>query len=102
MIAWPHPDTDWADLLETAEVTYRALARAILEVENLLVVCRDPNHAEQIRAGLAITGAELSRLHFASAPYNDTWARDFGPLTVQRDGKPVLLDFTFNGWGNKF
>lgn len=102
MIAWPHADTDWVDLLETAEFTYRALARAILEVENLLVVCRDPAHAEKIRAELAITGAELARLHFACAPYNDTWARDFGPLTVLRDGKPVLLDFTFNGWGNKF
>jgi agmatine deiminase len=33
---------------------------------------------------------------------NDTWARDFGPITICENGKPVLLDFTFTGWGGKF
>ena len=32
----------------------------------------------------------------------DTWARDFGPITIEEDGKPVLLDFTFTGWGGKY
>ncbi len=35
-------------------------------------------------------------------PTNDTWARDFGPITIEEDGRPVLLDFTFTGWGGKF
>jgi agmatine deiminase len=33
---------------------------------------------------------------------NDTWARDFGPITVEDEGRPLLLDFGFNGWGLKF
>ena len=33
---------------------------------------------------------------------NDSWARDHGPITVLHDGKPLLLNFTFNAWGNKF
>lgn len=33
---------------------------------------------------------------------NDTWARDYGPITVMDGGKPRLLDFTFNGWGLKY
>ena len=33
---------------------------------------------------------------------NDTWARDFGALTVEVDGSLYLLDFKFNGWGLKF
>ncbi len=44
----------------------------------------------------------LRRVHFVQMPYNDTWARDFGFITVIRDGKPLLLDFTFNAWGGKF
>ncbi len=39
---------------------------------------------------------------YAELPSNDTWARDHGPLTVFIDNKPVLYDFTFNGWGGKF
>jgi hypothetical protein len=35
-------------------------------------------------------------------PTNDTWARDHGGITVLEDGKPVVYDFTFNGWGMKF
>ena len=33
---------------------------------------------------------------------NDTWARDHGGITVFEDGRPVVCDFTFNGWGMKF
>ena len=33
---------------------------------------------------------------------NDTWARDFGPVTVFEGERPVMLDFGFNGWGLKF
>jgi agmatine/peptidylarginine deiminase len=35
-------------------------------------------------------------------PLNDTWARDHGAITVIEKGKPVLLNFRFNGWGMKF
>jgi agmatine/peptidylarginine deiminase len=33
---------------------------------------------------------------------NDTWARDHGFITVEEDQQLVLLDFQFNGWGEKF
>jgi agmatine/peptidylarginine deiminase len=33
---------------------------------------------------------------------NDTWIRDFGPITIIKDKKLKLLDFTFNGWGLKY
>ena len=39
---------------------------------------------------------------FAIADSNDTWARDHGPITVLDNNNPRLLDFIFNGWGNKY
>ncbi len=39
---------------------------------------------------------------FAVVASNDTWARDHGPITVLDSGRPKLLDFQFNGWGNKY
>lgn len=113
MIAWPHDGTDWAPILGAAEQTYVALASAILAHEHLLVLCRDVDHETHIRTLLAQHGADLSRLHTRALPYNDTWARDFGPIAVththaaqrERSGSAhglVLLDFRFNGWGGKF
>lgn len=36
-------------------------------------------------------------------PTNDTWIRDYGPLSViSRQNTLQLLDFEFNAWGNKY
>jgi agmatine/peptidylarginine deiminase len=41
--------------------------------------------------------------HLLPFTSNDTWARDHGFITVEEsDGTKVLLDFQFNGWGQKF
>jgi agmatine deiminase len=44
----------------------------------------------------------MDRVYVHALPTNDTWARDFGPITVFQDGAPLLLDYGFNGWGLKF
>lgn len=35
-------------------------------------------------------------------PTDDTWARDFGPITIEENGYKKFIDFQFNGWGLKF
>lgn len=100
MIAWPHPDTDWAYIMARAESTYIALAKAILARENLLILCRDPAHEKHVRALLG--GVDEARLQMRQLGYNDTWARDFGPLTVLSNGQLLIKDFIFTGWGEKF
>ncbi|EQD53639.1 Agmatine deiminase [mine drainage metagenome] len=42
------------------------------------------------------------RVRCIPAPANDIWFRDYGPLTVIEKGAPILLDFSFNGWGGKY
>ncbi|MDE6249807.1 MAG: agmatine deiminase family protein, partial [Paramuribaculum sp.] len=44
------------------------------------------------------------RIIYMETPTNDTWIRDFGPITVELsdDNTPVVVDFQFNGWGLKF
>ena len=41
-------------------------------------------------------------IYFIEIPSNDTWARDHAAITVLNNDQPLLLDFTFNGWGQKF
>lgn len=98
LLAWPHPDTDWADNLTQAETCYTQIVKAIVQHENVLLLCHDAQHQAHIEQVLGKT----DDVHFVQMPYNDTWARDFGFITVMNNGKPRLLDFTFNAWGGKF
>jgi len=101
MLTWPHAQSDWAPWLTEVEPVFVAIARAVTAHERLLVSCLDDAHLAHVRTRLADATIDLGRVDLYALPSNDTWARDHGPLTVLRDGHPVLLDFTFNGWGNK-
>lgn len=96
-LTWPHADTDWAEMLEEVTECFVNIAREILKRENLLIVCVDSDEVE-----VHFSEDELEKITFAEMPTNDTWARDHGGITVFEDGKPVVYDFTFNGWGMKF
>jgi agmatine deiminase len=102
MLTWPHRQGDWADVLEEVEPVFLAIAAAIARRENLLINCIDREQAGRLRQRLADDGVDQSRLFFHLTPSDDTWARDHGPLTVMENGQPLLLDFRFNGWGNKY
>ena len=81
-LTWPHEGTDWATILDEITAVYEKMAREIRKREPLLIV--------------------------DSIPHNDTWARDHGFITIeetsfdQKSKALVLLDFCFNGWGEKF
>lgn len=102
MLTWPHRHSDWQHLLAGVEPVYTEIARAIAEREHLLVVCHDSDHRWHIRQMLEQAGVMLERVIFHCVRTNDTWVRDYGPLTVLRDDQPELLDFTFNAWGDKY
>ena len=103
LIAWPHAGTDWAERLEGVESTYVALAAAVTRFEPLIVVVADTRLREQATARMRDAGVDLSRIRFVELPYDDTWLRDSGPITlVDADNKVLLNDFRFTGWGGKF
>src|SRR5690554_6553899 len=105
MLTWPHPGTDWADILDEVEPVFRHIARTILRFEYLIVSCE---HVIRLQAlerelnGYAIREGLPGRVIAVPAPCNDTWARDHGPITVRTPDGLALLDFQFNAWGGKF
>jgi agmatine/peptidylarginine deiminase len=100
MLAWPHADTDWAPWLEAIERDYVRLAGAIATEVPPLVLCRDAEHREHVAA--LLRGACEHAPILVLAAYNDTWCRDYGPVTVSHAGSMQLLDFQFQGWGSKY
>ncbi len=102
MLTWPHANSSWGPTLAAVEPVFFALAIAIARREALLVVCPDEGKAAAVKAALLGSGIDAGHIVTAVAESNDTWARDHGPITVLDDGEPRILDFRFNGWGNKY
>lgn len=108
LIAWPHAGTDWAERLPTVETTYVALAAAITRFQPLIVVVADTALREHVQSQLRGAGVNLAKVRFVELPYDDTWLRDSGPITLKRGDTAdsgryfQLTDFRFTGWGGKF
>lgn len=102
LLAWPHQDTDWQPWLKSIDDCYRDFATALSRHASVIVLCRDHAHRAHIQQLLDATTANASAIGFVVATYNDTWIRDYGPISILRDGEPQLLNFQFNAWGGKY
>ncbi len=92
-LVFPHKNTDWACCLKEAIKTFSQIAYAIASYEKVLICYEDEETIEHLRHKNFI---------FKKVKNNDTWARDFGALSVRVGEEVRLLDFKFNGWGLKF
>ncbi len=99
MIAWPHAATDWEPMLAEVDECYRNLAKAIFDSGlRLLIVSPEPERVKTFISDIPENSFILFR-----CSTNDTWTRDYGPITVcHPDGVPFVCDFRFDGWGLKF
>ncbi len=107
-LTWPHAGTDWKPYLDDITQTFLKMACEITKRELLLVVTPDKAHTKTQLAKI-LDRDSLLRVIIREIDTNDTWARDHAPLTLtsthQAKGffvKNHLLDFKFNGWGEKF
>jgi len=102
ILTWPHAGTDWHSRLADIEDLYVRIAGTIARYEHLLIICYDTRHQVHVSRQLESGNVELEAVRFAIARTNDTWVRDYGPITVFRNGRLGLHDFTFDGWGGKY
>ena len=113
-LTWPHQDTDWAPILPEITAVYEAMAREIIKRESLLIVAPEDLLPNILSSSCVPSVASVLRPSGSSplvpCPFvsNDTWARDHGFITVEETSSIchhpslILLDFCFNGWGEKF
>ncbi len=98
-MSWPHEGTDWAYMLDDIKPVFAEIIKHISRFERVLLTAP---YAVSAAEYLVKAGVDLSKVTICEIQNNDTWARDFGPITVLFNNKPTLLDFGFNGWGLKF
>ena len=87
-LTWPHIRTDWTPMLDEITTVYHQMAHEIAQRERLLIVAPEDAAYDMLRI---------------VCDTNDTWARDHGFISlVDDEGHRRLLDYRFNGWGEKF
>jgi len=94
-ISWPCRELTWRGQFEDAKKAYSAVIKTIDRFDPVTIVV-DAKTAHEARGRL---GPE-ARLF--EAALDDSWVRDNGPIFVRReDNGLALVNFRFNGWGNK-
>ena len=96
-MAFPHEHTDWGVYEDWGAVTapFVHTAQAIAYYQMVYMLCRDA-------AAIKPLFCSTTNIIFIETDFNDTWTRDYGPLSIEENGQKKLLDFIFNGWGGKF
>lgn len=102
-LTWPRPDGDWESLLSRIEATLERIVLATVRYQQVVISMPDEATCIRVRATFDAYGVPAHKLLLIVAPTDDTWARDHGPISVVDDeGQPLILDYTFTGWGGKF
>lgn len=98
LLALPEQHTDWNYILEEARDQYRRILEAFTSNGVQCVVLT----TDKEEAAALLRDCNMDFLSLIHVKYNDTWTRDYGPITVVRGERRRALDFGFNGWGLKF
>ena len=102
MLTWPHPNSDWAKMLDDIESVYQKIVQHISRFERVLLLCYDESTRERAKRLLNDKNTDIDQVIFMICQTNDVWARDYGPISLHEQDRPILLDFSFNGWGTKY
>lgn len=100
ILSLPFEGTDWNYMLPQIHKCYIDILRALVRHEaNPCLLVPSVDYAVKV-----LPADLFSSISIVEADYNDTWIRDYGPLTLKdrESGALRLADFGFNGWGLKF
>ncbi len=101
-LQWPHSYTYGKEHQTGQEPIWIEMTAALTRGENVHIVAYNTDEQAHIQALLKNAGVDMARVDFYIHRTDDVWARDNGPMFVRnRDGKLLILDFAFNGWGGK-
>ncbi len=94
-VVFPSKQSDWNYCLEEIRQTYVTLVSKTSFFQHSLIICDDIKEAKSYFKN-------INNIDFIELKTDDTWIRDFGVIQVFDDENLINLDFTFNGWGNKY
>ena len=98
LMAYPHQNSDWNYILPEAQNQFDRIINSLLDGGEKLILLSQVDLPRPLENKIKKSGSLILK----DIPYNDTWTRDYGPITIFKNGDMAELDFGFNGWGLKF
>lgn len=101
-LQWPHRH-QYGDEHETRlQDTWVAMTKALATSENVHLIVYSEAQQERVEDLLMENEVNMDKVDFSIYETDDVWVRDNGPIYVKdNNGKLVIQDWGFNGWGNK-
>jgi agmatine deiminase len=116
-LVWPHNRETWPGKFEAILPLYANMVSSIAQFEPVRLMANKETHIREIRTMLRASArtqgydaeATIRRIEIFHLPTNDSWARDHGPIFVNRlatapgnEPSQIALDWRFNSWGQKY
>ncbi len=98
MLTWPYPHGDWQANYGQVETCYWDLLKNISDRLDVWLLYHSSLDVTAFTAQFAERGIKQERIRIFQKNYNDTWIRDYGPLSTSGG----YIKFQFNGWGGKY
>ncbi|MBL7816311.1 MAG: agmatine deiminase family protein [Saprospiraceae bacterium] len=101
-LQWPHEYQYGTTYRNRLDATWVKITKELVSSEKVHLVVYDETAKNRVVGLLNTEGVLLTNIDFKIYPTDDVWARDNGPIYAKdKDGKWVIEDWGFNGWGKK-
>lgn len=101
-LQWPHEHTYGLEYKKELVPIWVTMATELSKDEEVNIIVYDESSKQEVVDMLADEKVDLTKIKFFVYETDDVWVRDNGPIFAHdSQGDLVMLDFGFNGWGEK-
>ncbi len=104
---WPSNRETWPDeRLEKVENVYLNIIEVLHRYEPIILLVNTEVQPSVVEDKLIARKIDQQKVHIYQVPINDVWARDCGPIFIQRiengELQHAITDWEYNAWGEKY
>lgn len=101
-LQWPHEYQYGKTYRNRLDKTWIDMTKALILNEKVHIIVYNQDEQQRVIKLLEQAQVKLDHIDFTIQPTDDVWVRDNGPIYVKnKDGKILIEDWGFNGWGEK-
>lgn len=107
-MAWPRDAEFYGERLPGVENVFTQMICALSEGETVKLLVADKKAENRVADILDRAGANMARVAFYLADYQDVWMRDYGPTFIEDKGpdaaagRKAWVKWRYDGYNNKF